>query len=180
MFFFPPPDSFCACSPFSREKFRARIAQERRFPTAWTHSLRRFGPRVGHGDENSQRSCQARPHLCFRRPIRLQGVVSSAPRMILARLVRLCQRGNRDPVLATVVHFSCAISTGHGMDQRPWRCPWFAPGAHLAIIPPPGVIRFGSGRLLFLGRGLPGSYGLNGNRARNLLPNHRPTAIANL
>src|SRR6266481_5892567 len=82
--------------------------------------------------------------------------------------------------IARKTDISCALSTGHGLDQRPWRCPWFAPGAHLAIIPPPGVIRFGSGRLLFLGRGLPGSYGLNGNRARNLLPNNRPTAIANL
>ena len=75
---------------------------------------------------------------------------------------------------------SCPISTGHFMDQRHWRCPWLAPGAHLAIVLPPRVIRFGSGRLLSLGRGLPGSYCLNWNRAWNLLPNHRPTAIANL
>ena len=56
----------------------------------------------------------------------------------------------------------------------------FVPRAHLAIVLPPGVIRLGSGRLWFLGRGLPGSYGLHWNRSRNLLPRHRPTAIANL
>ncbi len=49
----------------------------------------------------------------------------------------------------------CSLN-GDGLDQRPRRCPWFAPGAHLAIILPPGVIRFGSGWLLLLGRGLPG------------------------
>src|SRR5260370_41508001 len=31
---------FLCVLPFFREKFRARIASEGRFPTAWTHSLR--------------------------------------------------------------------------------------------------------------------------------------------
>src|SRR5882762_10394409 len=68
---------------------------------------------------------------------------------------------------------------GHS-DGRHWRCRWFAPGAHLAIVLPPGMIRFGSGRLLLLGRGLPGSYCLNWNRVWSPRPSHRPTAIANL
>jgi hypothetical protein len=55
--------------------------------------------------------------------------------------------------------------------------PGLLQGAHLAIVLPPRMIRCGSGRLLFLGRG---SYCLNWNRAWNLLPNYRPTAIANL
>jgi len=65
-------------------------------------------------------------------------------------------------------------------DGRRYRDRWFAPRAHLAIVLPPGVIRLGSGRLCFLGRGLPGSSCLNWKRAGNLLPSHRPTAIANL
>src|ERR1017187_3363340 len=64
------------------------------------------------------------------------------------------------------------------MDQR--HLPWLAPRAHLAILLPPGVIRFGRGRLLFLDLGLAGSYRLRWNRTWNLLPTHRPTAIANL
>src|SRR6202030_435681 len=50
---------------------------------------------------------------------------------------------------------------------------------NLAIGLPPRVIRFGSGRLLFLGSGL-GGCSLSWNWAWNLLPTHRPTAIANL
>src|ERR1700688_58740 len=73
---------------------------------------------------------------------------------------------------------SWAVSTGHLLEQR--RLLWLAPRAHLAIVPPPRVIRFGRGRLLFLGLGLPGSYCLSWNRAWNLLLSHRPTAIANL
>src|SRR5258708_11568778 len=82
--------------------------------------------------------------------------------------------------IARQADISCAISTGHFMDQHDGRCPWLAPGAHLAIVLPPRVIRLGRGRLLFLGRGLPRSYGLRWNWAWNLLPNHGPTAIANL
>ena len=66
-------------------------------------------------------------------------------------------------------------------DGRRHRDRWFAPRAHLAIALPPGMIRcLGSGRLGLLGRGLASSYGLNWNRAGNLFPSHRPTAIANL
>ena len=68
---------------------------------------------------------------------------------------------------------------GHSDGGR-HRDPCFAPRAHLAIVLPPRVIRWGSGRRCLLGRGLPGSYRLNWNRACNLLPRHRPTAIANL
>jgi len=42
---------------------------------------------------------------------------------------------------------SCAISTGHFMDQRHGRCSGLDPGAQLAIALPPGVIRAGRGRL---------------------------------
>ena len=48
---FSPPFLFFVRSPFPREKFRTRIAEERRFPTGWAHSIPRFGPRVGRGAE---------------------------------------------------------------------------------------------------------------------------------
>src|ERR1700730_18132048 len=52
-------------------------------------------------------------------------------------------------------------------------------GAACHITLPPGVIRFGLGRLWFLGLGLlTGCYSLNW--AWNLLPTHRPIPIANL
>src|ERR1700745_1332974 len=75
---------------------------------------------------------------------------------------------------------SRAISIGHFMDQRHGRYSGLDPGAHLGVPLPPRVIRVGRGRLLFLGRGLPRSYGLRWNWAWNLLPTHRPIAIANL
>jgi hypothetical protein len=79
-------------------------------------------------------------------------------------------------------HFLCYLnlSIGHFMYQRHGRGSGFDPGAQLAIALPPRVIRAGSGRLCFLGLGLSGCYRMSWNWAWNLLPTHRPIAIANL